>query len=226
MNVSIVDPYDGTILQTASFDTHISREESEEFAKLIEWLEPGTLAIIVAQDDCHENLTEAAKAACESIGSHCIRSVKYRDSWCIIGEKGAAKGSVAEEHKSSTESSTSVIERSIDLKLRRERVIYNFDSLSFNTSLSLKDMLPSNGNLNLIVSIRYNRHIQGRWLRRRKNDGALNRVPPDFYPKVWKVLASCHAIVVGRQVMPREPTIMEKTPEEFNFGKLSSIHLY
>lgn len=29
---------------------------------------------------------------------------------------------------------------------------------------------------------------QGQWLRRRRLDGALNRVPRDFYPRVWVVL--------------------------------------
>ncbi|CAG2224074.1 Phosphorylase b kinase regulatory subunit alpha, skeletal muscle isoform,Phosphorylase b kinase regulatory subunit alpha, liver isoform,Probable phosphorylase b kinase regulatory subunit alpha [Mytilus edulis] len=30
---------------------------------------------------------------------------------------------------------------------------------------------------------------QGQWLRRRRLDGALNRVPEGFYPRVWKVLS-------------------------------------
>lgn len=29
---------------------------------------------------------------------------------------------------------------------------------------------------------------QGQWLRRRRLDGALNRVPRDFYSRVWTVL--------------------------------------
>ena len=29
---------------------------------------------------------------------------------------------------------------------------------------------------------------QGQWLRRRRLDGALNRVPKGFYPKVWMIL--------------------------------------
>jgi hypothetical protein len=29
---------------------------------------------------------------------------------------------------------------------------------------------------------------QGQWLRRRRLDGALNRVPRNFYPRVWSVL--------------------------------------
>lgn len=29
---------------------------------------------------------------------------------------------------------------------------------------------------------------QGLWLRRRRLDGALNRVPPQFYKRVWNIL--------------------------------------
>lgn len=29
---------------------------------------------------------------------------------------------------------------------------------------------------------------QGQWLRRRRLDGALNRVPREFYPRVWGIL--------------------------------------
>ena len=29
---------------------------------------------------------------------------------------------------------------------------------------------------------------QGQWLRRRRIDGALNRVPRGFYPRVWQIL--------------------------------------
>ena len=27
----------------------------------------------------------------------------------------------------------------------------------------------------------------GVWIRRRRVDGALNRIPVDFYPKLWKI---------------------------------------
>jgi phosphorylase kinase alpha/beta subunit len=32
------------------------------------------------------------------------------------------------------------------------------------------------------------RKQQGQWIRRRRLDGALNRVPRNFYPRVWSVL--------------------------------------
>ena len=66
----------------------------------------------------------------------------------------------------------------------------------------------------------------GHWIRRRRLDGALNRVPPDFYPKVWHILervserslgnavfnpvsSQCSGISIGMQSLPQNPTIHE-----------------
>ncbi|TPX33444.1 hypothetical protein SmJEL517_g03657 [Synchytrium microbalum] len=58
----------------------------------------------------------------------------------------------------------------------------------------------------------------GKWLRRRKDDGALNRVPDRFYPRVWKILSKVHGILVGKAFLPRDPTVSEKTEEELAFA--------
>ncbi|KAJ3219851.1 hypothetical protein HDU67_009039 [Dinochytrium kinnereticum] len=206
MNVVVLDPLDGSLVETAAFDSHISSEESDEFAKMVEWLEPGMIVIVAIKDDAAEHLTESAKAACESLGSAKIRDVRYRDSWCIIGEKGAEKGSVPETHRTSNLGSTQTIHRTVDLVSRRKKMIAAFPSQSqaklLTAGASTSPLMPSNG----------------KWLRRRKNDGALNRAPPDFYPKVWHVLNKCHGISIGREFLPRDPTVSEKTPEEFNFA--------
>ena len=38
---------------------------------------------------------------------------------------------------------------------------------------------------------------QGQWLRRRRLDGAINRVPVGFYQKVWKILQKVQAPNIG-----------------------------
>ncbi|XP_052675494.1 phosphorylase b kinase regulatory subunit alpha, liver isoform-like isoform X5 [Crassostrea angulata] len=58
---------------------------------------------------------------------------------------------------------------------------------------------------------------QGQWLRRRRLDGALNRVPVGFYPRVWKVLKMCHGLVIEGQHLPHSLT-REMTPGEFKFA--------
>ncbi|KAM3827785.1 phosphorylase b kinase regulatory subunit alpha, skeletal muscle isoform 2-T2 [Vipera latastei] len=58
---------------------------------------------------------------------------------------------------------------------------------------------------------------QGQWLRRRRLDGALNRVPVGFYQKVWRILQKCHGLSVEGFVLPSSTT-REMTPGEIKFA--------
>ncbi|KAI9206273.1 glycosyl hydrolases family 15-domain-containing protein [Polychytrium aggregatum] len=202
LNVIVLDPLDGTILETANFDTHISPSESDEFAEMVEFMEPGLIVVVLANDDCQGNLTEAAIVACEALGATQIRTVSYRDSYCLIGEKGPERGAAVESHQEADNRAVAVLNKVYDLVARRKKVMNSIGSQNFTTSYLSSMMMPSNG----------------KWLRRRKNDGALNRVPPGFYPKVWGLLSKCQGILIGKEFLPRDPTVSEKTPEEFNFG--------
>lgn len=61
---------------------------------------------------------------------------------------------------------------------------------------------------------------QGQWVRRRRLDGALNRVPVGFYQKVWKILQKCHGLSIEGFVLPSSTT-REMTPGEIKF----SVHV-
>ncbi|XP_051869262.1 phosphorylase b kinase regulatory subunit alpha, liver isoform-like [Pristis pectinata] len=58
---------------------------------------------------------------------------------------------------------------------------------------------------------------QGQWLRRRRLDGAINRVPMGFYEKVWKLLQKCHGLSIDGFVLPSSTT-REMTPQEIKFA--------
>ncbi|KAK5875603.1 hypothetical protein CesoFtcFv8_026670 [Champsocephalus esox] len=60
----------------------------------------------------------------------------------------------------------------------------------------------------------------GQWLRRRRLDGALNRVPVGFYQKVWRILQKCHGLSIEGFVLPSSTT-REMTPGEIKF----SVHV-
>lgn len=49
------------------------------------------------------------------------------------------------------------------------------------------------GTPNVILRSHGDEERAGHWIRRRRLDGALNRVPPDFYPKVWHILERVRA---------------------------------
>uniref|UniRef100_A0A672IJJ5 Phosphorylase b kinase regulatory subunit n=1 Tax=Salarias fasciatus TaxID=181472 RepID=A0A672IJJ5_SALFA len=81
--------------------------------------------------------------------------------------------------------------------------------------------LPSIESLDIPDSIpaaKDTRH--GQWLRRRRLDGALNRVPVGFYQKVWKILQKCHGLSIEGFVLPSSTT-QEMTPGEIKF----SVHV-
>ncbi|XP_028823518.1 phosphorylase b kinase regulatory subunit alpha, skeletal muscle isoform-like [Denticeps clupeoides] len=58
---------------------------------------------------------------------------------------------------------------------------------------------------------------QGQWLRRRRLDGALNKVPVGFYQKVWKILQKCHGLSIEGSLLPSSIT-SEMTAGEIKFA--------
>jgi hypothetical protein len=90
INVVAIDPAQGVIVESVSFDTHFSEDESDDLARLIDWLQPGVVIVCAARDECFEHLTTSARFALQQLGSERIGDVKYRDSWCMITQKGTS----------------------------------------------------------------------------------------------------------------------------------------
>ncbi|MFQ5709315.1 MAG: interleukin-like EMT inducer domain-containing protein, partial [bacterium] len=95
-NVAIFDGSTGQFLSFHVFDTNYKQDDAEAMAALIGGLAPGQLVMATIRDEGSASMTENAYQALESIGSSLTRQVKFRDSWAIIGRKGAPKGSVPE----------------------------------------------------------------------------------------------------------------------------------
>lgn len=63
----------------------------------------------------------------------------------------------------------------------------------------------------------------GSWWHKRQRDGAINRVPADFYPRVWQVLQHCKGVIIGDKLERRNRLdshliLAEMTPGEQNFA--------
>uniref|UniRef100_A0A8C6NQ33 Phosphorylase b kinase regulatory subunit n=1 Tax=Nothobranchius furzeri TaxID=105023 RepID=A0A8C6NQ33_NOTFU len=88
------------------------------------------------------------------------------------------------------------------------------------------DMKPLQGPTETIQGGHHPDSRHGQWLRRRRLDGALNRVPVGFYQKVWKILQKncaglqCHGLSIEGFVLPSSTT-REMTPGEIKF----SVHV-
>ncbi|XP_055085165.1 phosphorylase b kinase regulatory subunit alpha, skeletal muscle isoform isoform X7 [Periophthalmus magnuspinnatus] len=89
------------------------------------------------------------------------------------------------------------------------------------SDMKMRYRLPSIESLDIPDSfppVKDTRH--GQWLRRRRLDGALNRVPVGFYQKVWRILQKCHGLSIEGFVLPSSTT-REMTPGEIKF----SVHV-
>lgn len=88
IHVWAIDRSQNSILERASFDTHISAEESSAFIQFIRSIANGIVIVIASKDECIENLTSEAIGTLQQLGSTKINDVQYRDSFVFIGEKG------------------------------------------------------------------------------------------------------------------------------------------
>lgn len=95
-NIAILDGSNGQVIALHEFDTYKNSQEADSMANIISGLQAGLIVIGAIRDDGFNSITESAHQALESIGSQYTRQVGFRDSWAIIGRKGAAIGTVPE----------------------------------------------------------------------------------------------------------------------------------
>ncbi len=114
-----------------------------------------------------------------------------------------------------------------EIKTRLREILFGYDNL--NKALfkqeSLKVKLPNQG-IDWVVMLSETEEIDVShqdWWRKRQLDGAVNRVPKNFYPNVWDLLHHCKGLVIGDKLERRnrlegESLITEMTAGEKNFA--------
>ncbi|MGG6293577.1 glycoside hydrolase family 15 protein [Leptolyngbya sp. AN02str] len=126
-----------------------------------------------------------------------------------------------------------------EVKMRLYQVLAGYETLNQNLFLQESLRVRQQQNIQWVVpssvattspgdssdaSADSSPELTSNWLQKRQRDGALNRVPKDFYPHVWKVLKHCKGLVIGdkldrRNRLDRELTL-EMTPGEKKFALL------
>ncbi|KAI9226192.1 MAG: glycosyl hydrolases family 15-domain-containing protein [Piptocephalis tieghemiana] len=204
LNVAVVDGIQGAVVMVDVFDTHGKAEESSRFESLIHSLRPGMILLLAIMDEASESLGQGARQALhDALGSQRALTLGYRDAWCFVGRKGhPGKELMQEGDKGGSINSTPHDSGQGSAEAVKE-------DLEKGRAMAMALLGPS----------------EGRWIYQRRKDGALNRVPSHFYPRVWGVLARSHGIRVRHALLPRDPTTSEKTAEEFSFAFVVEVLL-
>lgn len=111
---------------------------------------------------------------------------------------------------------------SIDFNLDKDEVAKSIASIKGRFSLASAIVSQGTSSDGAHTSCEFaeidpQRDREGQWLRRRRLDGALNRVPKGFYPKIWSLLERCHGISINGRVLMNQLT-REMTSGELKFA--------
>nr|KAI8757268.1 putative phosphorylase b kinase regulatory subunit alpha isoform X10 [Biomphalaria glabrata] len=105
-------------------------------------------------------------------------------------------------------SDTMLGEKILDLKSRSKSTLIISDLPVINTHLVISQEQQNQEEI---------ADRQGQWLRRRRLDGSLNRVPLGFYPHLWELLTRCRGLLIKGNALPSTLT-REMTKGEFKFA--------
>ncbi|WP_256995608.1 glycoside hydrolase family 15 protein [Halomicronema hongdechloris] len=112
-----------------------------------------------------------------------------------------------------------------EIKLRLRQVLAGYQGL--NSTLFRQESLhvshPAAIDWQVVPQKEITLPKDGDWLRKRRIDGEINRLPDSFYTGVWQLLRHCRGIVIGdklerRNRLDSQVVLSEMTPGEQNFA--------
>ncbi len=95
VNVTVLDPQDGTVRAQRGFDTAANATESTQLASFLGELEPGVPVLVASYGDASAFLTDEAIDALRSIGAGVTLEDLSGQYFAIAGVKGAEPGTAA-----------------------------------------------------------------------------------------------------------------------------------
>lgn len=96
VNVTVLDPGSGRVLEVRGFDTAANEFEAARLAEFLDTIPVGRVVAVAFQGDATAHLTEAARAALTTLGAGGVPSTPGA-SFALIGIKGAAPGTASQE---------------------------------------------------------------------------------------------------------------------------------
>ena len=93
VNVTVLDPVQGRVLDKAGFDTTANAYESDALAAYLRDIPAGRIVLVVSYGDAGAHLTDDAVAALQGIGADVQLADLQGRYFAMVGVQGAAVGS-------------------------------------------------------------------------------------------------------------------------------------
>ncbi|MBK7629819.1 MAG: T9SS type A sorting domain-containing protein [Ignavibacteriales bacterium] len=166
-------------------------QNADSLINYVNLLPLGKLIALAISDDAAQTVLgfgggTPVRRAIETLGSLYIDSVRYRESWCLLGKKGAPVGSVPESYKKLFQGAA-IVDTS-------KLVVYDEGSITFPQignsagwlNVFLNDSIPDGAILNILpLGIRDNNQIDTLDVLTFSNDSSsIQFIDPNIYPKI------------------------------------------
>ena len=96
VNLTVLDPRTGEVLEKVGFDTTASAAESERLVEFIAGVEAGAPVLVATYGDATAHLSEEALAALNTLGAALNAEEVRGNYFAIAGVKGAESGTAAQ----------------------------------------------------------------------------------------------------------------------------------
>ncbi len=96
VNVTVLEPRTGRVLEKVGFDTTANEGESERLAQFLADVTPGQIVLVASFGDAGAHLTEEAVAGLRSIGADVTLDGLRDNYFAVVGVKGAEPGTAAQ----------------------------------------------------------------------------------------------------------------------------------
>ncbi|MCX6135871.1 MAG: hypothetical protein NTV54_00020, partial [Ignavibacteriales bacterium] len=98
-NIAVFDSITYAVVRLRTFDVFGNPAQSDSLAAFINDIPQGAIVAAIIIDDGGNNLSAAARTAYRSVGAAQAGKIGFRDSWGIVGRKGAEPGTVLETYR-------------------------------------------------------------------------------------------------------------------------------
>jgi hypothetical protein len=95
VNVTVIDPETGAVVEKVGFDTTANEGESEALAAYLAAVEPGRIVLVASSGDATAHLTPEAVTGLQGLGASVTLEELQGQYFVIAGVQGAAPGSAA-----------------------------------------------------------------------------------------------------------------------------------
>ncbi len=187
-------------------------QNADSLTNYINLLPAGKMLALTICDDAAQTVLgysggTAVRRAIETLGSYYIDSVRYRESWCLLGVKGATMGSVPESYKKLFQGSAVIDTNKIVVHDEGYVTFPKVGKSSAWESVALNDSIPNGAALEIFpLGIKQNSQIDTLSSLTFINDTAsIAFVDHGLYPEL-KFLAKLNA------------NELKETPEIFSIG--------